>query len=73
MTVRCSKGPIIDQLSDKLRILSYEEYKTKMNKELTDDQKNKCLSKIQEEILKVKRQMSHEMLKEQLKKKNKVA
>lgn len=73
MTVRVSKGPIIDQLSDKLRTLKLQEYKTKMNNELTDAQKEKYLLQIQDEMLKVKKQMSNEMLKEKLKRSNKTA
>ena len=73
MTVRVSKGPIIDQLSDKLRTLKLQEYKTKMNNELTDAQKEKYLLQIQDEMLKVKKQMSNEMLKEKLKRRNKTA
>ena len=44
-----------------------------MNNELNDAQKEKYLLQIQDEMLKVKKQMSNEMLKEKLKRSNKTA
>lgn len=71
MTNRISKGPVIDQLSDKLKRLRYKEVMVLADNKMSDAEKAKCQEMIQKERSKVASQMRRAMLIEELKKNNK--
>lgn len=71
MTNRISRGPVIDQLRDKLKKLRYKEVMMLADNKMSDTEKARYQEMIRKERSKVASQMQRAMLIEELKKNNK--